>query len=142
MKIFGFFATVAQANIRDKLDQRHENFLTKVRGEGRNGFANRFDNKIKKAIRSIPEAHMFVKNCETAWPEDEDAEADAPFNEDSATTCQFGRKVARSYLRWVSNNLCLDDVPNATRKAKTIERKFDNVINLMWKDIYCADEEP
>ena len=109
--------------------------------EGYSRFADRFDRILNKALVEIPMDHTSVEGCVTRWaPHDEDRTTWDPA---TATKCQYARKVARSFLRWTENNLCLDNLSRGgTSVTKGIARKFDNVIDFMWNSKYCEDEEP
>ncbi|CBY37017.1 unnamed protein product [Oikopleura dioica] len=139
MKLFGLFATVAFAAKKDELDQRHEDFKTLLIAKGYTRFADRFDRILNKALDAIPMEHTNVDNCVTLWaPHFEDKTAWDPA---TATKCEYARKVARSYLRWTENNLCLDNINRkGTGVTHGIETKFNNVIDFMWNSKFCDEE--
>ena len=102
-------------------------------------FADRFDEYVQKGVGKINLNRIGVEGCANVWGLDFDEEDD--FNPETATVCEYARKIGRSYLRYTQKFLCLDEYNrNGFSMKKRITRRFNKVIDFAKSQKICTEE--
>ena len=101
-------------------------------------FAERFDGFVQKGVDKIPLQHTGVEGCENVWGIDTEESDD--FNPETATACEYARKIGRSYLRWTQKFLCLDSFNRkGVNIKKRVTNRFNRVIEFSRAQDFCNE---
>ncbi|CBY18009.1 unnamed protein product [Oikopleura dioica] len=120
------------------LQDRRAAFGVKLREMDLDRFADRFDEYVEKGVSKINLNRIGVEECANVWGLDFEEEDD--FNPETATPCEYARKVGRSYLRYAQKFLCLDGYQRDGAMKKRITRRFNKVILFAKSQKICTEE--
>ncbi|CAG5081660.1 Oidioi.mRNA.OKI2018_I69.PAR.g9933.t1.cds [Oikopleura dioica] len=136
MKLFGIVFASVSAVTWEKMDERRAEFTGRLDAEGRTRLSSRYDQFLQNALDAVPEDNLSVDGCQNVWGIDD--ESDDSFDPATATHCEYGRKLARNYLRLVKKDLCLDGLERGGKSLRNnIEKKFAQVVKFTRARDFC-----